>query len=44
MDFAVAGDLGAGGVGEDVEDFGADEERVFLGGDFGVREIGEPPS
>lgn len=42
--FAVAGDLGAGGVGEDVEDFGTDEERVLLGGeeggDFGVGEVG----
>ncbi len=38
--YAVAGDLGAGGVGEDVEDIAGDEERLFLageeGGDFGV--------
>jgi len=42
--FAVAGDLLAGGVGEDVEDFAGNEEGLFLrgeeGGDFGVREIG----
>ena len=42
--FAVVGDLLASGIGEDVEDFGTDEERVLLrgeeGGDFGVREVG----
>ena len=42
--FAVGGELGAGGVGEDVEEGGADEQGLFdaveEGGDFGVRHVG----